>query len=72
MSVSPRVEQRKLSSARALALVPTLSVPSKAEEGDVERRGSVPTDEKQVTGLSALQAELRNTDGPNRIEMKKV
>jgi hypothetical protein len=54
-------------------VVPTLSVPSKADmqRMDSDKKSRMASGERlrQESGLSALQNELRNTDGPNRIDM---
>ena len=71
---SPRLEKLKEALGRSPAVVPTLSVPSKAEQQqhmDSDKKSRMASGERlrQESGLSALQNELRNTDGPNRIDM---
>jgi hypothetical protein len=73
VSSSPRMERLKEALGRSPTVVPTLSVPSKADMQpmDSDKKSRMASGERlrQESGLSALQNELRNTDGPNRIDM---
>lgn len=71
-SSSPRLERFKEVMGRSHAVVPALSVPTKDEQQqyvDRDKKSRMASGERlrQESGLSALQNELRNTDGPNRI-----
>jgi hypothetical protein len=67
------MERLKEALGRSPTVVPTLSVPSKADmqRMDSDKKSRMASGERlrQESGLSALQNELRNTDGPNRIDM---